>query len=114
MLHQYGEQAGTPLTPHQLRHTYARQLTEAGMPHTSLSKLMGHAQVSTTQLYTAGADPELVQAYQTAMAQLARQALPAIESPQPTPTPSETPPPPSGATLPRVEPAPAPLPECAN
>lgn len=114
LLHQYGEQAGTPLTPHQLRHTYARQLTEAGMPLTSLSKLMGHAQVSTTQLYTAGADPELVQAYQTAMAQLARQALPAIESPQPTPTPSEAPPPPSGPTLPRVEPAPAPLPEWAD
>jgi integrase/recombinase XerC len=37
LLHQYGEQAGTPLTPHQLRHTYARQLTEAGMPITSLS-----------------------------------------------------------------------------
>jgi site-specific recombinase XerD len=114
LLHQYGEQAGLPLTPHPLRHTYARQLTEAGMPLTSLSKLMGHAQVSTTQLYTAGADPELVQAYQTAMAQLARQALPAIESPQPTPMPSEVPPPPSGPTLPRVEPAPAPLPEWAD
>jgi integrase/recombinase XerD len=110
LLHQYGEQAGLPLTPHQLRHTYARQLTEAGMPLTSLSKLMGHAQVSTTQLYTAGADPELVQAYQTAMAQLARQAL---KSPQPTPRPSEAPPPPSGPTLPRVEPVPAPLPDQA-
>lgn len=114
LLHQYGEQAGTPLTPHQLRHTYARQLTEAGMPITSLSKLMGHAQVSTTQLYTTGADPELVQAYQTAMAQLARQALPAIESPQPTPTPSATPPPPSLPTTPQVQATPTPLPEWAD
>ena len=70
LLHRYGERAGISLTPHQLRHTYARQLTEAGMPLPSLSKLMGHADVSTTQLYTAGADPELSQAYQTAMAQL--------------------------------------------
>jgi site-specific recombinase XerD len=81
LLHQYGEQVGVTLTPHQLRHTYARQLTEAGMPLTSLSKLMGHAQVSTTQIYTAGADPELMQAYQTAMAQLAHQALPTVEPP---------------------------------
>jgi site-specific recombinase XerD len=59
-----------PVTPHQLRHTYARQLTEAGMPVTSLGKLLGHAQVSTTQIYTAGADPALAQAYQQAMEQL--------------------------------------------
>ena len=72
LLHRYGERAGISLTPHQLRHTYARQLTEAGMPLPSLSKLMGHADVSTTQLYTAGADPALSQAYQTAMARLTR------------------------------------------
>jgi site-specific recombinase XerD len=91
LLHRYGEQAGVPVTPHQLRHTYARQLTEAGMPLTSLSKLMGHGQISTTQLYTAGADPALVQAYQTAMAQLARPSLPASEPPAPTPSPSLAP-----------------------
>lgn len=95
LLHRYGEQAGVRVTPHQLRHTYARQLTEAGMPLTSLSKLMGHAQISTTQLYTAGADPALVQAYQTAMAQLARLSPPAIEPPAPTPSPSPAPTPPT-------------------
>jgi site-specific recombinase XerD len=110
LLHQYGQQVGTPLTPHQLRHTYARQLTEAGMPITSLSRLMGHAQVSTTQLYTTGADPELVQAYQTAMAQLARQTLPATESPQPPPTS----PPPSLPTIPQAQVTPAPLPQWAD
>jgi site-specific recombinase XerD len=71
LLHRYGEQTGLALTPHQLRHTYARQLTEAGMPVTSLSKLLGHAQITTTQIYTAGADPALAQAYQSAMAQQA-------------------------------------------
>jgi site-specific recombinase XerD len=80
LLHGYGEQVGIPLTPHQLRHTYARQLTEAGMPVTSLSKLMGHAQVTTTQIYTAGADPELANAYQSAMARLARPPLPIREA----------------------------------
>lgn len=75
LLHQSGAQVGLAVTPHQLRHTSARQLTEAGMPLPSLSKLMGHAHLSTTQLYTAGADPELSQAYQTAMSQLAAQPL---------------------------------------
>jgi integrase/recombinase XerD len=81
LLHRYGERVGVELTPHQLRHTYARQLTEAGMPITSLSKLMGHSQVSTTQIYTAGADPQLVQAYQSAMQHLETRASPAPEKP---------------------------------
>ena len=67
LLKGYGREAGLQLTPHQLRHTYARQLTEAGMPITSLGKLMGHSQISTTQIYTAGADPKLAQAYHEAM-----------------------------------------------
>lgn len=83
VLHQYGQQVGLNLTPHQLRHTFARQLTEAGMPITSLGKLLGHAQITTTQIYTAGADPALAQAYQTAMSHLAEQSpLP------PTPPPA--------------------------
>jgi site-specific recombinase XerD len=85
LLHRYGSQAGIDLTPHQLRHTFARQLTEAGMPITSLGKLMGHSQISTTQIYTAGADPKLAQAYQTAMQHLEQPApialpLPSSES----------------------------------
>jgi site-specific recombinase XerD len=82
LLHQYGQQAGVTLTPHQLRHTFARQVTEAGMPITSLSKLLGHAQITTTQLYTAGADPQLAQAYQQAMAHVAPAAAPS-EPPAP-------------------------------
>lgn len=119
LLHRYGAQVGVQVTPHQLRHTYARQLTEAGMPITSLSKLMGHAQVSTTQLYTAGADPELVATYQTAMAQLARQALPALESPPPaaTPRPLAPPiaatPPPQDITTPAPPGAATPMPQDA-
>jgi site-specific recombinase XerD len=82
LLHQYGQQVDLDLTPHQLRHTFARQLTEVGMPITSLGKLLGHAQITTTQIYTAGADPALAQAYQTAMSRLVEM----------TPTPSAPPP----------------------
>jgi site-specific recombinase XerD len=70
LLHRYGTQVGIQPTPHQLRHTYARQLTEAGMPLSSPSKLLGHTQVTTTQIYTSGADPALAQAYQAAITRL--------------------------------------------
>ncbi len=85
LLHQYGRQVDLHVTPHQLRHTYARQLTEAGLPITSLSKLMGHDQISTTQLYIAGADPYLAQAYHTAMERLAQRAPSEPSTPQPAP-----------------------------
>lgn len=95
LLGRYGQQAlGFKLTPHQLRHTFSRQLTEAGMPITSLSKLLGHSQVSTTQLYTAGVDPELMEAYQTALARLVSLPLaqPEPSSPAPPLLPSSSPP----------------------
>jgi len=91
LLHQYGQQADVTLTPHQLRHTFARQVTEAGMPLTSLSKLLGHAQITTTQIYTAGADPHLAAAYQQAMAHVAPAAAPPDPvAPQPASAPLDT------------------------
>ena len=80
LLRHYGEQAGISVTPHQLRHSFARQVTEAGMPISSLSKLLGHEQISTTQIYTAGADPALAQAYTQAMTQPIRPAQPLIKT----------------------------------
>ena len=97
LLGQYGLKAGVHLSPHQLRHTFARQVTEAGMPITSLSKLLGHEQISTTQIYTAGADPHLREAYQQAMAQLVSNPTPPAASPSTpdgiTPAPSDDEPP---------------------
>lgn len=85
LLGRYAQAIDLKVTPHQLRHTYARQLTEGGMPLASLGQLLGHAQLSTTTIYTAGADPDLVQAYQTAMAHLAQQGLPAAGGLEPAP-----------------------------
>jgi site-specific recombinase XerD len=93
-LHQYGQQAGVAVSPHRLRHSFARQVTEAGMPLASVGKLLGHADLSTTQRYTAGADLELSQAYQRAMQHLSASGLP-----QPPPAP------PSADTAPVVAPA---------
>ena len=67
---QHCEAAGVKLTCHQLRHTFARRLAEQEMPVESLAKLLGHAQVQTTQVYIAGADPNLRAAFAQAMAQL--------------------------------------------
>jgi site-specific recombinase XerD len=66
-LRHYGHKAGVRVTCHQLRHTYARQLVEHELPVATLAKLMGHTSISTTQLYLAGADPHVRQAYQQAM-----------------------------------------------
>lgn len=107
LLRRYGQQAGVPLTPHQLRHTFARQVTEAGLPMTSLSKLLGHAQLTTTQVYTAGADPQLAQAYQQAMAHVGPLAPPP-EAPAPAAPPGSQPVDPSIAVAP-----PAALPDWA-
>ena len=87
LLKGYGQQVALHVSPHQLRHTFARQVTEAGMPVTSLSKLLGHEQISTTQIYTAGADPHLREAYQQAMAQM---TTPTAISTPPVPAPAPT------------------------
>lgn len=70
LLKGYGEKLGIHLTPHRLRHTFARQLIEAQMPVESLASLMGHSQISTTQIYLAGADPAVRQTFDQAMGRL--------------------------------------------
>jgi integrase len=42
-----------PFTPHQLRHTYATMLAEAGTQPKTAMELLGHADIKTTlQIYT--------------------------------------------------------------
>jgi len=66
----YSRLAGVEVSPHQIRHTFGRRMAEAGMPVTSLSALMGHAQVTTTQIYISGAGVELQADYQAAIERL--------------------------------------------
>lgn len=67
---QYATQAGIQLTCHQLRHTFARRLAENRMPTESIGQLLGHAQLKTTQRYTAGANPDLRDEFLQTMSQL--------------------------------------------
>lgn len=48
-----------PVTPHMIRHTAATQLIEAGVDIRFVQKLLGHASIATTQIYTQVSDNSL-------------------------------------------------------
>lgn len=62
-LAKYCRQAGIWITCHQLRHTFASQMIAAGVPVTSIQKLLGHASLKTTQLYIEVSDQQVEQDY---------------------------------------------------
>ena len=70
-LQRYRRLAGVDLTAHQLRHNFANNLVLAGVPVTSIQKLMGHVWVGTTQNYIAANDAKVKADFMQATALLA-------------------------------------------
>lgn len=62
-----GDRAGVKVTPHQLRHTCATQLLNAGCRVTSIQKLLGHRELNSTMIYARVHDRTVAEDYYAAM-----------------------------------------------
>lgn len=61
-LEDIGRRAGLEATPHHLRHTFAKNLVEAGVSLEKVAMLLGHSNLNTTRIYTVPSQNDLAEA----------------------------------------------------
>jgi site-specific recombinase XerD len=74
-LAKYCRQAGIWVTCHQLRHTFACRMIAAGVPVTSIQKMLGHTSIRTTQVYVRVADRQVEQDYHVGIQKVIKKCL---------------------------------------
>lgn len=63
ILKKYALQAGLPdVSPHTLRHTFAKRLLDAGEDLVEVARLLGHANINTTAVYTQPTEEDMQRA----------------------------------------------------
>ncbi len=60
-----GQKTGVELTPHTLRHTFAKSLINAGISLEKVAMLLGHSSLETTRIYTTPSQADLARAVES-------------------------------------------------